>query len=1016
MSSRGYGAATVPDGTSHGRRRSRASISSRKRNSAALSSDGAERIVPTWWEKSLVHHPGVVMLVVFIAVATLSAAALGNFPKLSEGGFEARQSIIQQRMDAVKVLKQEGGKFADHGGGDRRRLIEADALEEQAFRQGQQFHIFWEAHDGNVLQQADLERMCKFERVQLPALPEWQQDCKKYQGKCMGVHSIVGQIFTPSSTTCVLKTNWRTVLSQLAKPSMFQNLTPAQMEALGVARGMFLDRTFDSVTRESKVARSFLSLSGNGNDGLKRLAKALNRVRPSLNLAPPDKGGAYNLRIYYRDDELFQASMFKDMKLVSVSIALVFLVIRLNVGSWFLAICGMLEILLSFPMAFFVWTNVLKMQFYNTLMGMSLFIILGIGADDIFVLADAWAQSEGQPPSISGSVETRFAWSYRRASGAMTTTSLTTFMAFVATAATPVPAIKSFGIFAALIVLFDFLLVITWFAAALMFYEAHFAGKGCCGCGSHAKEIERPEEGEDGHDMNAVADKDGGEQHNLRKVEQFFWNQSSALRSMAVCLLPFFVLLALGSLGVASKTLKSAELTPKMFPPYHDITKLIEATKNVFMEDQDTRKVEVQVVWGLSPTQPIDRTGIDINDNINLGKPVFDPSWKGKLVQMQNEIVKVCDGLETYKPVHHVSLISTKLVPSGGGQTGSAPLKIPQLYCELAVLRKYLTTRRPRRQFPVATGTELETALNEPAFQAFKQTEGDQAGLRLSKARTNLELSDDKSYIRAAWITVESTIPARELKITELKSWNAEWEAFIGAMGVSAFQTTDHWSWMATMATLFRSCAEGIGVSLALAAIVLLIANSNWITMLLAMTSIVGIMCASFGGMAAMGWQISILEAICLIIAVGMAVDYTVHLMHAYNDSPNASSFAKARDALTEVGVSVVGGAFTTMLAAAPLFTAEMLFFQRFGVFTMMMTILSLCYSVLFLMPFTMVSGPESQVDGRMTGDIKLLKYTLRCKKEENAAYSSVADDVEGGAAPSSTVARHQDTGREGTY
>ena len=40
------------------------------------------------------------------------------------------------------------------------------------------------------------------------------------------------------------------------------------------------------------------------------------------------------------------------------------------------------------------------------LMYNGLFIILGIGADDIFVLVDAWKQSKLQPLHISGSLET----------------------------------------------------------------------------------------------------------------------------------------------------------------------------------------------------------------------------------------------------------------------------------------------------------------------------------------------------------------------------------------------------------------------------------------------------------------------------------------------------------------------------------------------------------------------------------------------------------------------------------
>jgi hypothetical protein len=102
------------------------------------------------------------------------------------------------------------------------------------------------------------------------------------------------------------------------------------------------------------------------------------------------------------------------------------------------------------------------------------------GADDIFVLQDAWRQSAVQRKEISGSKLTRFAWAYRRASNAMLVTSITTCMAFIAAATTPVPAIMSFGIFAACVVAFDLMMVISWFAACLMFHDQYLTRANKC--------------------------------------------------------------------------------------------------------------------------------------------------------------------------------------------------------------------------------------------------------------------------------------------------------------------------------------------------------------------------------------------------------------------------------------------------------------------------------------------------------------------------------------------------------
>ena len=82
-----------------------------------------------------------------------------------------------------------------------------------------------------------------------------------------------------------------------------------------------------------------------------------------------------------------------------------------------------------------------------------MYLVLGIGADDLFVFFDAWLQSGDAEQAISGSLLTRMDYSFRRSASAMFTTSFTTAIAFIATASSPVMPISAFGFFAACTVL-----------------------------------------------------------------------------------------------------------------------------------------------------------------------------------------------------------------------------------------------------------------------------------------------------------------------------------------------------------------------------------------------------------------------------------------------------------------------------------------------------------------------------------------------------------------------------------
>ena len=116
----------------------------------------------------------------------------------------------------------------------------------------------------------------------------------------------------------------------------------------------------------------------------------------------------------------------------------------------------------------FLFAHLLRYLMYS-----GIFVILGIGADDIFVLSDAFKQASLQPPHISGSLETRFAWAYNRAASAMLATSLTTCAAFASCAVSPIWDIAAFGCVAATMILADYLLVITWLPAAMIVNERY---------------------------------------------------------------------------------------------------------------------------------------------------------------------------------------------------------------------------------------------------------------------------------------------------------------------------------------------------------------------------------------------------------------------------------------------------------------------------------------------------------------------------------------------------------------
>lgn len=102
------------------------------------------------------------------------------------------------------------------------------------------------------------------------------------------------------------------------------------------------------------------------------------------------------------------------------------------------------------------------------------------------------------------------------------------------------------------------------------------------------------------------------------------------------------------------------------------------------------------------------------------------------------------------------------------------------------------------------------------------------------------------------------------------------------------------------------------------------------------------------------------LESLNLVLVVGLAVDYCVHLAEGYSRSVHNDRRSRLKDTLEEVGISVLSGACTTLGASFFLLFATILFFKQFGIFMFCTIALSILYSLMFFITLLGIIGPEN--------------------------------------------------------
>ena len=161
---------------------------------------------------------------------------------------------------------------------------------------------------------------------------------------------------------------------------------------------------------------------------------------------------------------------------------------------------------------------------------------------------------------------------------------------------------------------------------------------------------------------------------------------------------------------------------------------------------------------------------------------------------------------------------------------------------------------------------------------------------------------------------------------------------------------------------------------------VLVCVTHNWKLAVIALFTILCIVTCIIGMFPVYGWKISTTESFCCIVVIGLAVDYCVHLCHSYH-LHSGNRHDKVMKALSDMGVSVVSGALTTMGAGFFLLQTSMTFFQTFGSLMVKTVCFSWVISVIMLMSILYYVGPiESE------GEITFLKNLVNKAIAEEVA------------------------------
>ena len=627
-------------------------------------------------------------------------------------------------------------------------------------------------------------------------------------------------------------------------------------------------------------------------------------------------------------DVIIDILLWDSLKAI-LSFSLVFAYLRLMVGSWFLAGVGILEIILSLPLAWFFCSEILQIKYFSMLNTLCIFIVAAIGADDIFVFMDAYRQSAHKGNEVLQSLESRMSWVYRRSGKAMAITSTTTCLAFLCTVQSPIASTRSFGIFAALVIFFDYILVMTLFTTAVIIYHNRFEQPGCC-CFSGCCLIIEPSP------TQIAMEKSSQDDYEFRedRISYFFRTKVAdfiqSTRNRALLTLP--ILVWIGIATYYTTQLEPTRTTEQELKEDHPLQKGITIINEKFPKSQEDGGTNIFFTWGLQEVN-LDKVN-QLFDPDFIGSPTFVENFKFN-VECQKKMVDTCYRLKTEEKFE-------KFIKRGKDGLRSVKCFVDELgaynaFGNLTVCDEVKKGTWKNEEWYLSSD-KMESRLTN--FASERSCYGNDKVLDFYKT----EFGFDGKTLLYAGLSVESpifdsynTLPediVRE-QYDSYISFAQEFDADMENECQGKVIMTDldqKFIFMNNQKIYQKSAISGSMIGVAISFIVLVVSTRNFLIAFFATMSILCVLLSVIGSITMMGWSLGTNEAILMSILAGFSVDYVVHLAHAYVEA-TGNPCERLKESFGDMGISVFSGMLTSVIASVPLLFCTISFLRKFGIF-----------------------------------------------------------------------------------
>lgn len=610
-----------------------------------------------------------------------------------------------------------------------------------------------------------------------------------------------------------------------------------------------------------------------------------------------------------------------DLQLVQYSYIAVFLFLGATLGNfkcglgsrWTMAIAAVM--LVGFSTIAGIGLSSFFGLVYSPVHSLLPFILLGIGVDDAFVIANAFDQErKGKPRTIETNEELllRSSRALSRAGASITVTSLTDLVAFAISSSSGLPALASFSAYASISVFFLWVFASVFFTACLVFDERRQIEnrRECLCCLTRKRNAEETED----DDTEPIVE-------NGSILMNFFKHiHGKAILSWPGKIVVLIVFAGLLGFGAYSATLLNVEDTQREFiPTGTSLREYFEASDELFPD----QGIEFYMVFETQSNIFESRDELSRLDERVSGMSE-EPPYIAEPVS-EEVFRNVMAALKDYLDEFGTGAIGGATLGDDGWPTNESDFAL--------TMREYTQEGAPGGRF----GRNVDFTEGGATLEAISvATEY----VRLTKSNRGETIDDADKQIDA----MDST---RDL----VESWTDLQPAFVYS---DAYITIEGFK------VISQEFIQNVVLAVAAVAVIVLLTVAHPLTAFLITFTVVGCIVEILGFMYHIGIVIDSVSAVMLVLAVGLSVDYSAHVGHAFMTKAGDDRNERVMETLSDVGTAVLNGAITTFLAVAILLMSESYVFWVLSRMFMLTVVFGVANGLILLPVLLSLVGPKA--------------------------------------------------------